>query len=465
MPTDDCIRLDDRQRIANFRKQPIEANEYHSVDGAEGEFLWSSSPKNVDLLPQRPNLCLKHYPRPDQIDNHPTNEPAKIPHCARSSSDSRSAAKRDKVCDRDSGQRPSRLENKNVLSEASARRANDREELSMDWFEKLTGFREAGYDDTRVKLKVEGDQLKSLVNGKSYRIGDLELVSLQALRERVASAGALPGRLKVSVVSGDVRHMHQSTENARALFQVASQFNLLEMIGPEVTPEQGVTRYQNDRTQGPACAIAAGAATIYRNYFAMVDGSYGQTAIRQLDGLADLGEFFCVALNRPVASLWRMQNGYALCSRAGLDAIAAYLVALQPEQIDMLQVCIGVHRDVEVTDAEGEHRPLVSQAFCSALPVAYTGVSSSHWRPFASLVLEAAYEATMLAAVLNKQRGISNVVLLTLLGGGAFGNEEDWIIAAVRRALKMMSDFELDVRLVSYREPVPAIQRLVKDFG
>src|SRR5258708_6387374 len=77
----------------DFREQPIETNEYHSVDGAEGEFLWSSSPQNVDLLPQRPNLCLKHYPRPNQIDNHPTNEPAKIPHCARSSSDSRSTAK------------------------------------------------------------------------------------------------------------------------------------------------------------------------------------------------------------------------------------------------------------------------------------------------------------------------------------------------------------------------------------
>ena len=80
----------------------------------------------------------------------------------------------------------------------------------MDWFEMLTGFREAGYEETRVKLKVEGGQLKSLVNGKSYRIGELELVSLQALRERVASAGALPGRLKVSVVTGDVRHMHRS---------------------------------------------------------------------------------------------------------------------------------------------------------------------------------------------------------------------------------------------------------------
>jgi len=26
----------------------------------------------------------------------------------------------------------------------------------VDWFEKLTGFRETSYDDTRAKLKVEG---------------------------------------------------------------------------------------------------------------------------------------------------------------------------------------------------------------------------------------------------------------------------------------------------------------------
>ena len=41
----------------------------------------------------------------------------------------------------------------------------------MDWFEKLTGFREMSYDDTRAKLKVEGSQLQSLINGKSYGIG------------------------------------------------------------------------------------------------------------------------------------------------------------------------------------------------------------------------------------------------------------------------------------------------------
>ena len=60
----------------------------------------------------------------------------------------------------------------------------------MDWFEILTGFRETDYDDTRAKLKVEGTRLRSLVNGKDYGIGDLELVSLQYLRER----GEIRGR-------------------------------------------------------------------------------------------------------------------------------------------------------------------------------------------------------------------------------------------------------------------------------
>jgi hypothetical protein len=336
----------------------------------------------------------------------------------------------------------------------------------MDWFERLTGFRETSYDDTRAKLKVEGQRLQSLINGKSYGIGNLELVPLNVLRKRVESAGGLPGRLKASVVTGDVRQMHQLPENAGALFQVASQFNLLEMTGPEVLPEDGVTRYQYDRTQGPACAIAAGAATIYRNYFAPVDGSDGQTVERQFDGLADLGEALGETLNKPVKALWKMKNGYALCSRAGLDAIADHLGKLRPGQVDILRgkLCIGVHRNVEVTDAPGEHRPLVSQAFCSALPVAYTPIPPSHWEAFASLVLQAAYEATMLAAALNAQRGTSNVVLLTQLGGGAFGNQSDWIHAAMRRALEMMSGFALDVKLASYGAPSQAIMQMARVF-
>jgi len=40
----------------------------------------------------------------------------------------------------------------------------------------------------------------------------------------------------------DVQSLHAAASNAGALFQVASQFNLLEMMSPEVTPEQGVGR-------------------------------------------------------------------------------------------------------------------------------------------------------------------------------------------------------------------------------
>ncbi len=274
------------------------------------------------------------------------------------------------------------------------------------------------------------------------------------------------GRLKARVVRGDVRPMHSDPENKGALFQVASQFNMLEMTSPGVTPEDGVTRYQYDPTQGPACAIAAGAATIYRNYFVPIGDGRGQTATRQLDGLADIGEALSSALELPVTSLWRMQNGYALASQKGLDAISQYLGSLTADQTDALRgkLRIGIHRDVEVTEAPGSDRPLVTQAFCSALPVAYCDVEASRWRPFASLVLEAAYEAAMWASVLNAHRGASNVVFLTLLGGGAFGNHQSWIYAAIRRALRLTANYDLDVRLVSYSPPSTEMVEIANEF-
>jgi hypothetical protein len=224
------------------------------------------------------------------------------------------------------------------------------------------------------------------------------------------------------------------------------------MASPDITPERGVTCYQYDNTQGPACAIAAGAATIYRNYFVPVDGDVGQTAERQLDGLADIGAKLSRVLRLPVQQLWTMLNGYALCTHEGLQAISTYLRETTDEDRDELRsrLRIGLHRDVEVTDGDGPDRQIVSQAFCSALPVAYSPIASEHWRPFAELILEAAYEATLWAAVANARRGASNILLLTCLGGGAFGNDAAWIDAAIHRALTLASDFDLDVRLVRY---------------
>lgn len=337
----------------------------------------------------------------------------------------------------------------------------------MSWFEALTGFAEGTYEETRSKLEVEGPLLRSRVNGKTYQIGSLELVSLAELRARASKASSREGRLTVRNVSGDVRKMHRLQEHAGALFQVASQFNLLEMVGPDVAPEDGVTRYAYDRTQGPACAIAAGAATIFRNYFAPVDGELGQTATRQLDGLADVGAILSQALARPVDALWSMRNGYALCTRDGLAAVSRHLSALGDNELDVLRarLKIGLHWDVQATEHDGgPDIRLVSQAFCSALPVAYGSAPRQQWAAFAKLVLEAAYEATLWAALLNAQRGASNIVLLTRLGGGAFGNDDTWIDEAMRRALGLFRDRPLDVRLVSYGDPPPSMVALERIF-
>ncbi len=70
----------------------------------------------------------------------------------------------------------------------------------------------------------------------------------------------------------------------------------------------------------------------------------------------------------------------------------------------------------------------------------------------------------MWAALQNAQRGASNVVLLTTLGGGAFGNDENWIHDAMWRALKMMSKTKRDVRLVSYAAPSHALVQMAKAF-
>jgi hypothetical protein len=69
------------------------------------------------------------------------------------------------------------------------------------------------------------------------------------------------------------------------------------------------------------------------------------------------------------------------------------------------------------------------------LVVVYSRLPNCDWELFACLVLESAGEATLLAAAEQAGSGGTNTVLLTRLGGGAFGKTDDWINSAVERAL------------------------------
>jgi len=323
------------------------------------------------------------------------------------------------------------------------------------WFKTLTGFEESKeliYKNITAKDGV----LNSKINNKSYSYGKLETPTLKELRERVIKSNVIKGKLKLQAIQADVRDLHLDEANENALFQVASQFNLLEMVGANVTPEEGVDIYEYDNTQGPICAICAGAGTIYRNYFVELEGQLGQNSTHQIDCLAKIGE----ALGNENNILWQMRNGYALLREEGLYTINRQLARMNTDEVDRLRekLQIGLMWNTQVTLDGCTHQ--VSQAYCSALPISYVGYVTEIWKPFASLILEATYEATICAGILNKD----NRVYLTFVGGGVFGNELEWICSAIERACLKYTDYDLDVVLVNYRAISGEVLELVRKF-
>lgn len=146
----------------------------------------------------------------------------------------------------------------------------------------------------------ENHRLMSKANNKWFNVGRLTTPDLALLREQVtrqgqrsaqppppvrknASDSSLGGIYIVHEAVSDVLPLH--SQYPRATFQAASQMNCLEFPNQYVTsfpthmtidcnilrmhtvPEDGVTIYAADPTQGPACALACAAGSVYRNYF------------------------------------------------------------------------------------------------------------------------------------------------------------------------------------------------------
>eukprot|EP00040_Diaphanoeca_grandis_P018856 m.99276 g.99276 ORF g.99276 m.99276 type:complete len:388 (-) comp27142_c1_seq1:411-1574(-) len=351
------------------------------------------------------------------------------------------------------------------------------------WFEKLFGFDE-GTDCSRRAALVHdqvylendphtkgGELLVSRSNGAKYRVGIFETPSLAELRERALaskSADMKTGALRISHLSaGDIFKRHPLTENRNAMFQAASQFNCLEFAAPNVVPEDGVTDYMYDGTQGPACSLAAAPATVYRNYFVPLGGKVGQSRHNQINNLEGVLE----ALDG--TEIVQVKNGYTAVKDAFDTNTCNEKLAELNENIEacdrisvMDKLRIGVHSQVEVPFASkwqvGEHRSIVSQAFCSALAIGYARGSPLAWAPLARIVLDASYEATLWAAADEYARGVgSGKVMLTFIGGGVFQNDEAWINHAIGRACALVSKagFPLDVVVCHYGE----VGRLCED--
>jgi hypothetical protein len=328
------------------------------------------------------------------------------------------------------------------------------------WFERLTGFKEKSPEQVRSNIEINGSKLVSKVNGAEFHFGRLTVPSLKELKDQSSLKDFENSSIKVSEIVANVQLLHEDPSNNGSLFQAASQFNLLEMVSPRITPESGVGIYENDFTQGPACAIACGAGTIYRNYFAEVDGRIGQSANNQIDCLKDIGR----ELGNDSYDLWKMSNGYALASLKGLEQISQNINNRTKQEYEELKekLRIGIQWDTEVTLGDSENK--VTQVYCSALPVAYSNIQSSYWETFARLILEATYESTFHATLLNYDRTGNDKVFLTLVGGGAFGNRTEWILAAIMKTIQIFKNAPLDVKIVSYGSSNKEVQKLLRSI-
>ena len=240
------------------------------------------------------------------------------------------------------------------------------------------------------------------------------------------------------------------------------------MIGPGTRPEDGVTQYYKDKTQGPVCAMTCPAATVYRNYFVTQGNRRGQAggSKMQIDTTNEVAKL----VDNKQGKYWAMKNGYLLPTQpSSLKALNVKLAEGSTDEVVTSAMRLGVHWETEVSkpkkgDQDG-HR--VCQVFSSAVPVSYAkSTTSQDWAPLACAILNAQYEGTLaVAAILAKQRQCRVPVYLTSVGGGAFGNRSLRVVHALERAMAIHKDAPLDVRLVHYmRIPKGDFSGLEKKF-
>jgi hypothetical protein len=251
--------------------------------------------------------------------------------------------------------------------------------------------------------------------GRVFSGGSFATRSPQALRQAaVQRATGEPTAVRFSVLEGedpvtDIGSL-QAMAHEATLFQAASQFNCLESPGPLLT---NVASYLSDPTQGPRASISAFPATLVRHYAAPdgIGGRFVQRQEHQIDLLAE-------ALP---AEVGRVGSGYLTTS--GIRDLAAAAKAFEE---NFEQIRVGVHDGAQVVlghawDGGVEGEPLIAQVFTSTLAAGGYGRGEPFRGPVEAIgrqLLRAAYLGTLLAALdLGKRR-----VVLTMIGGGVFGN-------------------------------------------
>ena len=314
-----------------------------------------------------------------------------------------------------------------------------------------------GFDDSKLeynvtKNKLTFDKENNIIyapNGNKFSTGNLEIISLEELRTKISNHSHNNGNIVFTHSKPtNVQELIIDSQNKNSTFQVASQFNLLEMPHYSYTPERGVGGYWYDHTQGPGCCIRTLGATLFRNYFVQMDnGQEGQTHNNQINCISNLLD----AINSDGDITWDFINGYISMDSKNMIKINKKLSLLTDSDREDLKglLKVGIHTNVQTNDKKSPLEHNINLVLCSAMPISYMGLSQDESSLFCQLILEATYEATIISSIINR-KNINEKLYLTKVGGGAFGNSHNWISHAIILSIQKYQNYDLDVQLVHF---------------
>ncbi len=290
----------------------------------------------------------------------------------------------------------------------------------MDYFKDITGYSEHNAKNKLLLEQHPKHKHNHLLN--NFTCGCVHTDTLQdiieSFKEELKSNNSMNNNMiQIKCIQGDIRHLQGLKENENSLFQIASNFNVLENAHryDKFIPYQNfLTKYIDDPTQGTFGAVSAGPGTIYRTYIHPK-----------------------INLLRKYSNWFEVSNGKLV--RTNMKQIPSVM----PDYLDQIQVC--THESTQVTHTldntekkNGDWKfikqngPIIHQSFVSTMAFSKEDLIPEHMKRIVKCLLVSAYMSTFASAFkINAKK-----IYLTLIGGGVFHNPHDMIIDAIHYAIR-----------------------------
>ncbi len=298
-----------------------------------------------------------------------------------------------------------------------------------NWFEKLLGFPETEFNYTHGEIPVKYHDY----------MGNFQQASIKELKERIDFTVVNNGKLPLNIYHRSSYGEHtelfdtsalQFNAKPNTLFQVASNFNCLENPKANYNVFNGyfITNQMSDITQGPSASGGAAFGAILRLI---------KHKEQPINLLSDVPIY---------------QNNGKVAYRKNNSPIPEF---------DKDLTKIGLHRDTRACFLRADKfkynpsGPKINQVFTSTCIC-----DTIQPNQLSRLLLEAAYEATYLSAIFTK----APEVVLTMIGGGVFNNDNGLIADAMMKAHNKYSPYLVKNCVVKLPIYVPTPKYILQFF-